>query len=97
MESDAKDRLVQWKGIREIFACGLRNPGLWNSEYNSRNPDIKFYWQRFGILGTGVVSRIQDSLGIPFHGTKKTVYMQEENSLPGGLGKLILALLVSGI
>lgn len=58
------------------------NPGLWNSEYSSRNPDIKFYWQRFRILGTGVVSRIQDSLGIPFHGAKKTVYMQEENSLP---------------
>ena len=82
---------------REIFACGIRNPGLWNSEYSSRNPDIKFYWQKFRILDTGVVSRIQDSLGTPFHEAKKTVCMQQENGLPGGLGKLILALLFSGI
>ena len=26
-------------GIREIFACGIRNPGLWNPEYSSRNPE----------------------------------------------------------
>ena len=22
-----------------MFACGIRNPGLWNPEYSSRNPD----------------------------------------------------------
>ena len=36
-------------GIREIFPCGIRNPGkfasgmwspgFWNPEYNSRNPE----------------------------------------------------------
>ena len=26
-------------GIREIFACGIWNPGLWNPEYSSRNPE----------------------------------------------------------
>ena len=26
-------------GIREIFACGIQNPGLWNSEFSSRNPE----------------------------------------------------------
>ena len=25
-------------GIREIFACGILNPGLWNPEYSFRNP-----------------------------------------------------------
>ena len=23
-------------GIREIFACGIQNPGLWNPEYSSK-------------------------------------------------------------
>ena len=26
-------------GIREIFATGIWNPGLWNPEYNSKNPE----------------------------------------------------------
>ena len=26
-------------GIREMFACGILNPGLWNSEFSSRNPE----------------------------------------------------------
>ena len=25
-------------GIREIFACGILNPALWNPEYSLRNP-----------------------------------------------------------
>ena len=29
-------------GIREIFACGDRNPGLWNSENSRRNPGSHF-------------------------------------------------------
>ena len=28
-------------GVREIFACKIRNPGLWNPEYSSRNPESK--------------------------------------------------------
>ena len=30
--------------IREMFACEIRNPGLWNSEYNSRNPESPNDW-----------------------------------------------------
>ena len=26
---------LDW-GIREIFACGIQNPGLWNPEYSSK-------------------------------------------------------------
>ena len=26
-------------GFRESFACGTRNPGLWNPEYSSRKPE----------------------------------------------------------
>ena len=29
-------------GIREIFACGILNPGLWNPEYSLRNPVSHF-------------------------------------------------------
>ena len=25
--------------IQEIFACEIGNPGLWNGEYTSRNPE----------------------------------------------------------
>ena len=25
--------------MREIFTCGIQNPGLWNLEYSSRNPE----------------------------------------------------------
>ena len=52
-ESGRKDRPILANpnsGIREIFACGIRNPqkkiacvmrnpGLWNTEYSSRNPE----------------------------------------------------------
>ena len=41
-------------GIREFLACGIRdprnfsckirNPGLWNPEYSSRNPDPNKKW-----------------------------------------------------
>ena len=27
-------------GFRESFACGTRNPRLWNPEYSSRNPEF---------------------------------------------------------
>ena len=33
------------KGIWEIFVCTIRNPGFWNPEYSSRNPESKFYSQ----------------------------------------------------
>jgi len=26
-------------GIWENFVCRIRNPGIWNSEYNARNPE----------------------------------------------------------
>ena len=46
--------------VRNIFACGIENPGLWDPEYSSRNPandwnpESKFHLQRlrnqlFGI------------------------------------------------
>ena len=41
-----------------------------------------------------MVSGIQDSLGTPFHGAKKTVCMQQENSLTGGVGIACLGYLV---
>ena len=31
--------LIMESGIRENFACGIRNPGVWNPEYNSANPE----------------------------------------------------------
>ena len=35
-------------GIWENFACGIQNPGkfcLWNSEYSTRNPEIRLRFQ----------------------------------------------------
>ena len=38
-------RMLGWKvlleesGIRNKFACGIRNPGLWNPESSSMNPE----------------------------------------------------------
>ena len=31
--------LLVESGIQENFAYGIRNPGLWNLEYSSRNPE----------------------------------------------------------
>ena len=61
-------RLAPDSGIREGFAssgirnpshfcCGIRNPGLWNPEYSSRdpestndgNPESKFRLKKSGI------------------------------------------------
>ena len=49
-----RDLLYAPYATREMFACGIRYPGLWNPEYNSSNaelpknwnPDSKFHWQR---------------------------------------------------
>ena len=30
--------------FQEIFACGIRNPGLWNPEYSSRNLEYLYDW-----------------------------------------------------
>lgn len=30
--------------FQEIFACGIRNPGLWNPEYGSRNLECLYDW-----------------------------------------------------
>ena len=64
---------------RKIFACGIRNPELWNTEYSSRDPEsykglesriqvplkkCAIKYLESGIYG--VESRIQDCLGSPF-------------------------------
>ena len=38
-ESGFSEFLLVESGIRENFTCGIRNPGLWNPEYSSRNPE----------------------------------------------------------
>ena len=38
-ESGFSEFLPVESGIRENFACGIQNPGLWNPEYSSRNPE----------------------------------------------------------
>lgn len=43
--------------IREIFAGGIRNPGIWNLEFSLTTPDSR-YWI--------TDSTIQDSLGLPY-------------------------------
>lgn len=43
--------------IREIFAGGIRNPGIWNLDFSLRTPDSR-YWI--------TVSTLQDSLGLPY-------------------------------
>ena len=30
--------------VRGSFACGIRNPGLWNTEYSSRDPESTKDW-----------------------------------------------------
>ena len=43
--------------IREIFAGGIRNPGIWNLEFSLRTPDSR-YWI--------TDSTLQDCLGLPY-------------------------------
>ena len=69
-------------GIQNLgkFACGIRNPGFWNPEYSSRNPESRkfwdpesnFHWQRsessnWNLESTvwNPESRIEDCLGFP--------------------------------
>ena len=49
------------------FSCGIRNPGLWNPNYSSRNPYLTNGWNpEFGFHA--VESRIQEVLTcIPLH------------------------------
>ena len=67
--------LVKWAS-QEIFACGILNPGLWNPEYSSRNPesreipspsstdkDSRIQYLESGI--DGVESEIKVYLGLP--------------------------------
>ena len=61
-------------GIWEFFCCGIRNPGLWNQEFSSRNPesripssidkDSSIQYRESGTYS--VESRIQDCLGFPY-------------------------------
>ena len=72
---------IQIALIREIFACGILNPGLWNPENSSKNPES--YWRlesRIQVLHTEIgiqylesgirdeESRIQDCLGFLYMG-----------------------------
>ena len=43
--------------IKRIFACGIRNPKLWELT-NDKNPESKFYWQRLKTSTT--VPRIRN-------------------------------------
>ena len=45
--------VTQLRECGEIFVYTIRNPGFWNPEYSSRNPESKFYWQ---ILESGIDS-----------------------------------------
>ena len=70
--------LATSKEIRnlKIFYCGIRNPGFWNPEFSSRNPESRIPSStdkdtRIQYLESGtdsVESRIQDCLGIPYMG-----------------------------
>ena len=54
-----------------MFACGIRNPGLWNPEYSSRNPEVPVTKTQIVYLESeihGVESTIQDRLGFPYIG-----------------------------
>ena len=37
--ASGKFLLVESGRIQETFSCGIRNPGLWNPECSSRNPE----------------------------------------------------------
>ena len=68
--------LLVESGIQENFTCGIWNPGQWNPEYGSKNPESHYKWwecriqvilTKTGIqyLESGtysVLSRIQDCL-----------------------------------
>ena len=43
--------------IKKIFACGIRNPKLWELT-NDKNPESKFYWQR--LKSSTTVPRIRN-------------------------------------
>ena len=69
--ASGKFLLVESGRIQETFSCGIRNPGLWNPECSSRNPESKFH--RKAIRNPGqefathfVESRIQDCLGFSY-------------------------------
>ena len=61
-------------GIREIFACGIQNPGLWNPEYSSKKKFTLKSWiqmqapltKNLGSRIHGVDSKNQDCLGFPY-------------------------------
>ena len=57
MEEEKSIRLMHGNpdsGMQQIFACGIqnlgkfargiRNPGFWNLEYSSRNPESRKFW-----------------------------------------------------
>ena len=69
--ASGKCLLVESGRIQETFSCGIRNPGLWNPECSSRNPESKFLWQVIRNPGQEfathfVESRTQDCLGFSY-------------------------------
>ena len=62
--------------IREILACGIQNPALWNPEFNSRNPESLLRLESWipvplkmnlesGSLVSGIHSVGRGTLGVP--------------------------------
>ena len=68
---------LELEKTEEVFAYGIWNPGFWNPEYSSRNPESQL---RLEVLLTnsgirylqsgihGLESRIQDCPGFPYMG-----------------------------
>ena len=78
--------------IREIFVCGIRNPGLLNPEYSSRirnrtkshlesRIQVPLTGQRLESGVRGVESRIQDCLGFLYM-ERSTLLKRKDGPLP---------------
>ena len=65
-------------GIPETFSFGVRNPGLWNPEFSSRNPESRIQAPLIGSRIDSVESGIQDCLGLPYIGERQK-YEKENN------------------
>ena len=73
-------KIFGWRiGNPEICACRIRNPGLWNPEYRSGNPESKVHWQRIPNTAPGIGNpwRATQNLRlswIPFKGWVQVAY-----------------------
>ena len=78
-------------GIREFFGCGIRNPGLWNPEYSSRNPEPKAWNpESKTVFGATLYKRQQHLCAIrnrPFYRCGGHIELKDLRSImgcPGG-------------